>query len=128
LEITNTSTIDEDARVRCAVLKRHLPALGPATALRSFPGGKFAIGRGLWPDGTVGNASSAPRRWDRTSEDERVALPQNGIEDGTSPLPGLECLKPWERDQLASALTGSDRLRSAQMADNDDDMYSLERR
>ena len=57
-----------------------------------------------------------------------MALPQNGIEDGTSPLPGLECLEPWERDQLASALTGSDRLRSAQMADNDDDMYSLERR
>nr|ADI18350.1 hypothetical protein [uncultured actinobacterium HF4000_04C13] len=53
LEITNTSTIDEDARVRCAVLKRHLPALGPATALRSFPGGKFAIGRGLWSDGTT---------------------------------------------------------------------------
>ena len=32
LEITNTSTIDEDARVRCAVLKRHVPPWGTATA------------------------------------------------------------------------------------------------
>jgi len=58
-----------------------------------------------------------------------MALPQNGIEDGTSPLQATRaCSSRWKRDQLTSALTGSDRLRSAHTADNGDGLYSLERR
>ena len=53
LEITNTSTIDEDARVRCAVLKRQLPTLAVGDGMAGSPrDGVTDRGRGLRSDGT----------------------------------------------------------------------------
>ena len=53
LEIINTSTINEDARVRCAVLKRLLPALAAGDGMTGPPdNGGTDRGRDLWPDGT----------------------------------------------------------------------------
>ena len=53
LEITNTSTIDEDARVRCAVLKRQLPTLAAGDGMAGPPvDGGTDRGRGLRSDGT----------------------------------------------------------------------------
>jgi len=53
LEITNTSTIDEDARVRCAVLKRQLPTLAAGDGMADSPrDGVTDRGRGLRSDGT----------------------------------------------------------------------------
>jgi len=45
--------IDEDARVRCAVLKRQLPTLAAGDGVAGPPGdGGTDRGRGLWSDGT----------------------------------------------------------------------------
>ncbi len=96
------------------------------------------MGRGSWSSNqpaAVGLRSMAPHRRKTASTggtDRRgwahVALPQSGIEDGTPPPGRPDLVELLERGQLASALTGSDRLRSTHSVDIGDGMYSLERR
>jgi len=84
-----------------------------------------------WPRPTADDARSTHKcvdGRDRPSRVAHVALPQSGIEDGTPPPRRPDLVELLERGQLASALTGSDRLRSTHTVDIGDGMYSLERR
>ncbi len=101
--------------------------LGPATAWTDAR--DRTTGQWPWPtvDGAAPTHEGVDGR-DRPSRIAHVALPQSGIEDGTPPPGRPDLVELLERGQLASALTGSDRLRSTHTVDIGDGMYSLERR
>ena len=111
LEITNTSTIDEDARVRCAVLKKRLPAGSAGSGLPPSGLGQAAA---VDTKRTGSVAEPSPEGTDRTAGPEggRRGAPSKRNRGRKRPTGKTRLCQVPRSDGITSALTGSDHHRS----------------